>query len=159
RRAAAHAAVASAPRGRTELGRLHRRDARPDARARRGARRPRSRRGHRLQRPRVRDGADRRAPGLRADRRRQDLARRRRPALLALRRRHHRPPAERPVTRAQSYAIALDVGGTFTDVTLREIRTGRLWITKTPTTPGDPSEGFMAGIDKALALSGVAHAA
>ncbi|HMH51438.1 MAG TPA: hydantoinase/oxoprolinase family protein [Candidatus Acidoferrum sp.] len=58
-----------------------------------------------------------------------------------------------------SYAIALDVGGTFTDVTLRDGRTGRLWITKTPTTPHDPSEGFLAGIDKALALAGARHAA
>jgi N-methylhydantoinase A len=52
------------------------------------------------------------------------------------------------------YAIALDVGGTFTDVTLRDTATGRLWITKTPTTPHDPSEGFLAGVDKALALAG-----
>jgi N-methylhydantoinase A len=58
-----------------------------------------------------------------------------------------------------SYSIALDVGGTFTDVTLRDARTGRLWITKTPTTPHDPSEGFLAGIDKALALAGAGHAA
>src|SRR5262249_14528155 len=52
-------------------------------------------------------------------------------------------------------AIALDVGGTFTDVTLRDLSTGRLWITKTPTTPHDPSEGFIAGVDKALGLAGV----
>ena len=57
-----------------------------------------------------------------------------------------------------SLAIALDVGGTFTDVTLRDTRTGRLWITKTPTTPHDPSEGFLAGVDKALALAGARHA-
>jgi len=53
-----------------------------------------------------------------------------------------------------SLSIALDVGGTFTDVTLRDAATGRLWITKTPTTPHDPSEGFLAGVDKALALAG-----
>jgi N-methylhydantoinase A len=53
-----------------------------------------------------------------------------------------------------TYSIALDVGGTFTDVTLRDTATGRLWITKTPTTPHDPSEGFLAGVDKALALAG-----
>jgi N-methylhydantoinase A len=55
-----------------------------------------------------------------------------------------------------SYSIGLDVGGTFTDVTLRDTKTGRLWITKTPTTPHDPSEGFLAGVDKALALAGAA---
>ena len=57
------------------------------------------------------------------------------------------------------YAIALDVGGTFTDVTLRDPKSGRLWITKTPTTPRDPSEGFVAGVDKALALAGAEPAA
>jgi N-methylhydantoinase A len=57
-----------------------------------------------------------------------------------------------------SLAIALDVGGTFTDVTLRDTTTGRMWSTKTPTTPHDPSEGFLAGVDKALALAGASHA-
>jgi N-methylhydantoinase A len=61
--------------------------------------------------------------------------------------------------RANGYAIALDVGGTFTDVTLLEPVTRRLWITKTPTTPSDPSEGFLAGVDKALALAGAPHRA
>ena len=56
-------------------------------------------------------------------------------------------------------SIALDVGGTFTDVTIRDLGTGRLWITKTPTTPHDPAEGFIAGVAKALALAGVAPAA
>jgi N-methylhydantoinase A len=44
-------------------------------------------------------------------------------------------------------------------VTLRDPATGRLWITKTPTTPHDPSEGFLAGVDKALALAGARPAA
>ncbi len=56
---------------------------------------------------------------------------------------------------ASSLAIALDVGGTFTDVTLFEPASGRLWIAKTPTTPADPSVGFLAGIEKALAMAGV----
>ncbi|MBI3327106.1 MAG: hypothetical protein HYZ81_10460, partial [Nitrospinae bacterium] len=34
-----------------------------------------------------------------------------------------------------SCAIALDVGGTFTDVTLADVDTGRIWTTKTPSTP------------------------
>jgi N-methylhydantoinase A len=54
-----------------------------------------------------------------------------------------------------SYAIALDVGGTFTDVTLVHESSGRMWITKTPTTPHDPADGFVAGIDRALRLAGV----
>ena len=56
---------------------------------------------------------------------------------------------------AAGYAVALDVGGTFTDVALVHERTGRLWVTKTPTTPDDPSQGFIAGIEKALRLAGV----
>ena len=60
-----------------------------------------------------------------------------------------RSPARRP-----GHAIALDVGGTFTDVALVDEASGRLWVTKTPTTPGDPSTGFIAGVDKALALAG-----
>ena len=51
-----------------------------------------------------------------------------------------------------SCAIALDVGGTFTDVTLLDTRSGRLTITKTPSTPADPSQGFLTGVAKALAL-------
>jgi N-methylhydantoinase A len=66
----------------------------------------------------------------------------------------------RPVTaRSTAYAIALDVGGTFTDVALVHEASGRLWVTKTPTTPDDPSTGFIGGIDKALRLAGVAPAA
>jgi N-methylhydantoinase A len=61
-----------------------------------------------------------------------------------------RAPVRRP-----GHAIALDVGGTFTDVALVDAATGRLWVTKTPTTPADPSAGFIAGVDKALGLAGV----
>ncbi len=61
----------------------------------------------------------------------------------------------RRAARAGGYAIALDVGGTFTDVALVHEASGRLWVTKTPTTPDDPSAGFLAGVDKALALAGV----
>src|SRR5947208_7276573 len=53
------------------------------------------------------------------------------------------------------YTVALDVGGTFTDVALVHEASGRLWVTKTPTTPHDVSAGFIAGIDKALRLAGV----
>jgi len=53
------------------------------------------------------------------------------------------------------YTVALDVGGTFTDVALLHEASGRLWVTKTPTTPHDVSAGFITGIDKALRLAGV----
>jgi N-methylhydantoinase A len=52
------------------------------------------------------------------------------------------------------YAIALDVGGTFTDVALLDTQSGRLTIAKTPSTPTDPAQGFLAGVSKALALGG-----
>jgi len=61
--------------------------------------------------------------------------------------------------RAAGYAVALDVGGTFTDVALVHEASGRLWVTKTPTTPDDPARGFIAGIDKALRLAGADAAA
>ncbi len=61
----------------------------------------------------------------------------------------------RRIARAGGHAVALDVGGTFTDVALVDEATGRLWVTKTPTTPDDPSQGFIAGIEKALRLAGV----
>src|SRR5437764_942737 len=53
------------------------------------------------------------------------------------------------------YTVALDVGGTFTDVALLHEASGRLWVTKTPTTSHDVSAGFITGIDKALRLAGV----
>jgi N-methylhydantoinase A len=52
------------------------------------------------------------------------------------------------------YSVAVDVGGTFTDVTLADLDTGRIWNSKTPTTPSDPSIGFLTGVDRVLALAG-----
>src|SRR5215471_8244517 len=54
------------------------------------------------------------------------------------------------------YALALDVGGTFTDVMLMHRDSGRLWTVKTPSTPADPSQGFFQGIEKVLPLAGIA---
>ena len=51
-------------------------------------------------------------------------------------------------------ALALDVGGTFTDVILVDPAAGRLWTAKTPSTPEDPSRGFFAGVEKILERSG-----
>jgi N-methylhydantoinase A len=44
--------------------------------------------------------------------------------------------------------LALDTGGTFTDVVAFDEDTGAVHTTKTPTTPLDPSIGFMAGMHK-----------
>jgi len=51
--------------------------------------------------------------------------------------------------------IGIDTGGTFTDVVAVDEQTGALVTTKTPSTPSDPAEGFMTGIEKVLALLGV----
>jgi N-methylhydantoinase A len=50
--------------------------------------------------------------------------------------------------------IGIDTGGTFTDVVALDEVTGELVTTKTPSTPGDPADGFLAGVDKVLALLG-----
>ena len=51
--------------------------------------------------------------------------------------------------------IGIDTGGTFTDVVAFDEDTGELVTTKTPSTPANPADGFMAGIDKVLGLLGL----
>ncbi|MQA78873.1 MAG: hydantoinase/oxoprolinase family protein [Streptosporangiales bacterium] len=48
--------------------------------------------------------------------------------------------------------IGIDTGGTFTDVVAVDEDTGEIVTTKTPSTPADPADGFLAGIDKVLGL-------
>jgi len=48
--------------------------------------------------------------------------------------------------------LAVDVGGTFTDITFADAATGATWVAKTPSTPGDLSEGFITAVRKVLAL-------
>ncbi|MFC5178343.1 hydantoinase/oxoprolinase family protein [Nocardioides taihuensis] len=48
--------------------------------------------------------------------------------------------------------IGIDTGGTFTDVVALDEETGALVTTKTPSTPADPAEGFLAGVHKVLAM-------
>ena len=50
--------------------------------------------------------------------------------------------------------LAIDVGGTFTDITFADAATGAAWVAKTPSTPGDLSAGFITAVPKALALAG-----
>jgi N-methylhydantoinase A len=54
--------------------------------------------------------------------------------------------------------VAIDVGGTFTDVTFADAATGATWVAKTPSTPGDLSTGFVTAVRKVLALAGRAPA-
>jgi N-methylhydantoinase A len=61
--------------------------------------------------------------------------------------------------------IGIDTGGTFTDVVAVDEDTGEIVSTKTPSTPADPSIGFLDGIEKVLdrlglggdALTAVSH--
>jgi N-methylhydantoinase A len=67
------------------------------------------------------------------------------------------PIAISPEARlTDEYAIAVDIGGTFTDVTLAARRSGHIWQVKTPTTPHDPSDAFARGIRQVLEEAGVA---
>jgi N-methylhydantoinase A len=49
-----------------------------------------------------------------------------------------------------SLAIAVDIGGTFTDIALHDATSGRIWRAKTPSVPSDPSQAFLTGIRLAL---------
>lgn len=53
------------------------------------------------------------------------------------------------------FSIAVDIGGTFTDISLLDRASGRVWRAKTPSVPSDPSEAFLNGIRLALADAGV----
>ena len=55
------------------------------------------------------------------------------------------------------YALAIDVGGTFTDIVLLNLSTGDFQLLKTPSTPDDPSRGFITGISRILNANGVAY--
>jgi N-methylhydantoinase A len=54
--------------------------------------------------------------------------------------------------------VGVDTGGTFTDVTLLDPATGRVWSAKTPSTPDDPSRGFGNGIAEVLQAAGLSGA-
>ena len=56
------------------------------------------------------------------------------------------------------WRLAVDIGGTFTDVVLLDAATGRVAVDKTLTTPAAPLEGVRAGVTGLLAKAGVAPA-
>ena len=54
--------------------------------------------------------------------------------------------------------IAVDIGGTFTDLQILDARSGAVVAWKTPTTPEDPSIGLLTGVKEAAARFGFALA-
>ena len=90
-------------------------------------------------------------PGSRADLASEPPPRRAVPSLCALVRRaaHEWPrPWEVEMSTRTKPVIAVDVGGTFTDVCLLDPDSGRLDVVKVPSTT-DPIDGVLAGVDQA----------
>jgi len=63
-------------------------------------------------------------------------------------------PSAEPRLAARQLSVAVDIGGTFTDVTVQEPALGRAWHAKTPSTPDDPSRAFLTGLGLALDTAG-----
>ena len=57
---------------------------------------------------------------------------------------------------AAGYRVGVDIGGTFTDVVVIDERSGAIRVVKVPTTPADPSQGFLDGLAAAFARFGIA---
>ncbi len=58
------------------------------------------------------------------------------------------------MTQPGPLSLAVDIGGTFTDVTLQDQASGMAWRAKTASTPADPSIAFVAGVRLALEAAG-----
>jgi N-methylhydantoinase A len=54
-----------------------------------------------------------------------------------------------------TYAVAIDIGGTFTDISLLDRTSGTVWRAKTPSVPSDPSVAFMTGVNLVLEQAGL----
>lgn len=63
---------------------------------------------------------------------------------------------ERATSRhVADWHLAVDIGGTFTDVVLLDAATGAIVVDKTLTTPSDPLEGVRRGVEQLLARAAV----
>jgi N-methylhydantoinase A len=51
--------------------------------------------------------------------------------------------------------VGVDIGGTFTDGVLVDSKTGAIHVDKVPTTPDDPSEGFIRCVERLMTRGGV----
>ena len=54
-----------------------------------------------------------------------------------------------------AFRLGVDVGGTFTDLFLVNDADGRQFRVKTPSTPGDPSEGVLVGVRRICETAGI----
>jgi N-methylhydantoinase A len=63
-------------------------------------------------------------------------------------------PADEAGRENMRLRIGIDTGGTFTDVVAYDEVSGEVAVTKTPTTPADPSVGFIDGLVKVLGQIG-----
>jgi N-methylhydantoinase A len=63
---------------------------------------------------------------------------------------------DHPLPEPRPVRIAVDVGGTFTDLQVLDARSGAVRAWKTPTTPEDPSIGLMTGVREAASRFGFA---
>jgi N-methylhydantoinase A len=55
-----------------------------------------------------------------------------------------------------AYRLGVDVGGTFTDLFLVDDDRAEQWRVKTPSTPRDPSDGVLTGVERICAEAGIA---
>ena len=63
----------------------------------------------------------------------------------------------RPARAEKNFALAVDIGGTFTDIVLRR-RDGLIWVDKVLTTHHDLLEAFSQGVDAVLRKAGIGPA-
>src|SRR5579859_2185866 len=54
-----------------------------------------------------------------------------------------------------AYRLGVDVGGTFTDLFLVDDAGSRHWRVKTPSTPAEPSEGVLSGVERICREAGI----
>lgn len=60
---------------------------------------------------------------------------------------------------AATYRLGVDIGGTFTDAILIDEHTGETWIKKVPSTPRDPSVGFLDATVRLLSDAAIPESA
>ncbi|MBI4317649.1 MAG: hydantoinase/oxoprolinase family protein [Chloroflexi bacterium] len=54
-----------------------------------------------------------------------------------------------------TWAVGIDTGGTFTDLAAVDVRTGAEYVTKVPSTPGNPADGILDALRRFSAECGV----